>query len=289
MNYKSENDFYFESLQERYFRKLITSFENIVNIGVDKEYSKYWGAFGIGLINFNLQNPYIQDLVQTFKHVYKLGYSIDYVLKQVPTLQEKHINLMEQEELKNNKIQYHYKNRLFRLLKIPFLISSTTSRGAYIWNSDIVYETNNRKVIKILIKYFAVKRFFNDYFDKDFDTENLEDLFQRLLPAKQIKSEKSQISLDQQIKKRSNVKWTGKNKTEFIQLIYALYHSKLINNDTNEITKIVIDIASFFDVELGNNWQSNLSKSKNVRNNDYVPKVFDRIKTAYVNYSNKED
>jgi hypothetical protein len=47
MNYKSENDFYFESLQERYYRKLITSFENVVNKGVDKEYSKYWGAFGM--------------------------------------------------------------------------------------------------------------------------------------------------------------------------------------------------------------------------------------------------
>jgi hypothetical protein len=71
--------------------------------------------------------------------------------------------------------------------------------------------------------------------------------------------------------------------------MYLLYHSNLINNDTNEITKIVIDIAAFFDIELGSNWQSNLSKSKNARNSDYVPKIFDRIKTAYVNYSNKVD
>ena len=82
------------------------------------------------------------------------------------------------------------------------------------------------------------------------------------------------------------IKWTnGNNKTDFVKLIYGFHKAKLINNGKGDITKIVESLGHEFNVELGKGWQSNLSKNKNVRNNDYDSlEIFDRIKSAYESY-----
>lgn len=82
----------------------------------------------------------------------------------------------------------------------------------------------------------------------------------------------------------SGIKWKGKNKTEFVQLIYALYEDGLIDNEKSEVTKLVADLAIILGLDLGKNWQSNHTKSITNRNNDYDIKIFDRIKRAYENY-----
>ncbi len=289
MNFKSENDFYFERLQDRYYKILVTTYENIVNQGNDKEYSKFWGAFAIIFSTFGNQNPYIKEIIDTFKHSYKLGYSIDNVLSEIPNLKEKHLQLMEEERIKNATTQYHYKNKFRKFLKLPSLITTVTMPGAYIWNSDIIHEKDNKKILKILIKHFAVQRFFYDRLQTELETINSENLFDRLFPD-MFKSLNFNQSIEKNEEKiQPKVKWLGQNKTEFVQLVYALYHAKLITNETNEITKITTDLAAFFDIDLGKNWQSNFSKSKNDRNNDYVPKIFERLKSAFVNYSNRDN
>jgi hypothetical protein len=87
----------------------------------------------------------------------------------------------------------------------------------------------------------------------------------------------------------SPIKWTNStNKNDFVKIIYALHGAKLINNGEGEITKIVEQAATAFGVELSKSWQSNFSKSKNDQNADYdQTSVFDKMKTAYQDYLNK--
>ena len=86
------------------------------------------------------------------------------------------------------------------------------------------------------------------------------------------------------------MKWTGKkdNKNEFVQLIYGLHEAGLLNNGKGEITKIVEALAEVFDVKLGDQWQSNLSKSIHNANADYEPAIFEEIKFAFNAYCAKK-
>lgn len=83
------------------------------------------------------------------------------------------------------------------------------------------------------------------------------------------------------------IRWTGNHKNEFVQLIYALHQAKLINEGKGEITRIVETLAEAFNVQLGHNWQSNLSGSIHKRNRDYEPPIFKTIETAYKEYSSR--
>jgi len=83
------------------------------------------------------------------------------------------------------------------------------------------------------------------------------------------------------------LEWKGANQTEFTQLIYALYHSKLLTNKSKRLIRLVEDLAKLFNVDLSQNWQSNLSKSVHQRNNDYEPEIFDRLGEAYRVYRKK--
>ena len=85
------------------------------------------------------------------------------------------------------------------------------------------------------------------------------------------------------------VQWTANrdNKTEFVQLIYALHEAGYLNNGTGEITKIVESLADTLSVSLSKNWQSNLSASIHKSNSDYQPPIFAKIATAYTVYADR--
>jgi len=85
------------------------------------------------------------------------------------------------------------------------------------------------------------------------------------------------------------VQWTASrdNKTEFVQLIYALHEAGYLNNGTGEITKIVESLADTLSVSLSKNWQSNLSASIHKSNSDYQPPIFGKIATAYGMYAER--
>ena len=87
-----------------------------------------------------------------------------------------------------------------------------------------------------------------------------------------------------------NIKWSGKkdNKNEFVQLIYGLHEAGYLNGGKGEITKMVEILAEVFDVKLGEQWQSNLSKSIHNSNADYEPAIFEEIKSAFNAYSAKK-
>ncbi len=85
------------------------------------------------------------------------------------------------------------------------------------------------------------------------------------------------------------VEWTANkdNKTEFVQLIYALHSAGYLNNGKGEITKIVESLAGTLGVTLGKNWQSNLSASIHRSNSDYQPAIFGKISAAYAEYAER--
>lgn len=90
---------------------------------------------------------------------------------------------------------------------------------------------------------------------------------------------------DQTNKIKSSIHWKGKSETEFVQLIYALYEANLIEGEG--IIKVVKEFAQVLNYKLSSNWQSNHSKSLNERNNDYEPKIFNRLSNAYEEYRSK--
>lgn len=85
------------------------------------------------------------------------------------------------------------------------------------------------------------------------------------------------------------VEWTASkdNKTEFVQLIYALHEAGYLNNGKGEITKIVERLAGELGVALSKNWQSNLSASIHRSNRDYQPAIFGKIAAAYAEYTER--
>ncbi len=180
----TELDIYFQNIQERYFRILVKTYNQIVNQANDKEYAQLVAGCVIAMINFGNQNPYIQEIIENFKHTYKLGLSINSVLNKIPDLKQKHLKLMLEEEKKNTKTQYHYKNNFYKFLGIPTLKTEFTSRGKYIFNSDFINEIDNKKIVKLLIKYYAGQRFFYEHLKTDMETITEDNIFERLFPEK---------------------------------------------------------------------------------------------------------
>ena len=62
---------------------------------------------------------------------------------------------------------------------------------------------------------------------------------------------------------KSSIVWRGKNEIDFTQLVYALHEVGILTNTENEITTLVKQVAKSFNLELGKNWQSNLSTTIN--------------------------
>jgi len=93
-------------------------------------------------------------------------------------------------------------------------------------------------------------------------------------------------SQKEKIQTKEKIYWKGNNETEFIQLIYMLFHSKLLSNESNEKTKLVKQVAEIFNYEIGKNWQTNLSASKQKRKNGYKPEIIQKLDDAWEYYSN---
>jgi len=72
--------------------------------------------------------------------------------------------------------------------------------------------------------------------------------------------------------------WIGKNETEFMQLIEGLIQTgRLDSKVVGGKWKLIELFAKFMGIKLSKNAKSNLSKSKNERNNDYCPKIFEEL------------
>lgn len=81
--------------------------------------------------------------------------------------------------------------------------------------------------------------------------------------------------------------WIGKNETEFMQLIEGLIETKRLDPKVvGGKWKLIELFAKFVGIQLSKNANSNLSKSKNERNNDYCPKIFEELLKVWNKKSN---
>lgn len=130
------------------------------------------------------------------------------------------------------------------------------------------FALNDKKLMKFFVRYIAYL-----------------DIRKRLT---ELLNEEDNLPL--KTKNNPDLKWTGSkdNKTEFVQLIYGLHEAGFINNGKGEITNIVKSLAEVFDLNLGNNWQTNHSKSYHKANSNYEPLIFHKIQLAYKKYTEKQ-
>lgn len=101
-------------------------------------------------------------------------------------------------------------------------------------------------------------------------------------------SETDKLSI--KTKNNPDLKWTASkdNKTEFVQLIYGLHEAGFINNGKGKITKTVEALAEVFGIGLGDNWQTNHSKSFHNTKSNYEPLIFHKIQQAYKKYTENQ-
>ena len=86
---------------------------------------------------------------------------------------------------------------------------------------------------------------------------------------------------------RSRPIWIGENETEFLQLIEGLIDIKRLDqNVVGGKWKLMEIFANFVGIKLSKNAKSNLSKSKNERNIDYFPKIFEELSSNWNEKSN---
>ena len=92
---------------------------------------------------------------------------------------------------------------------------------------------------------------------------------------------------DLELSARSRPIWIGENETEFLQLIEGLIDLKRLDqNVVGGKWKLMEIFATFVGIKLSKNAKSNLSKSKNERNRDYFPKIFEELSNNWNEKSN---
>lgn len=132
---------------------------------------------------------------------------------------------------------------------------------------------NKKEIIDLLAQLYGISEFFN-YWKK------MDSVYRELTEEKTVEN-----PIEKNI---SPLIWCGENSTEFLQLIYSLYEAGLVTNKSNKKTELVSQFAKAFNVKLSDNWQSNLSKSINERNYNYVPEIFERIKKSFIRYRDRQ-
>lgn len=100
---------------------------------------------------------------------------------------------------------------------------------------------------------------------------------------------KLELDYSQIQKISSNLFWTG-DKVDFIKLIYALFHAKLINNGEGKITQIVSEASQYFNVKY-NPKGADLSVSLyNAEQNGYEKFTIGKdIESGFYTYLNTKD
>jgi hypothetical protein len=126
----------------------------------------------------------------------------------------------------------------------------------------------HKKLIENLAKYDVIIKFY-DQISKD--------------SPYSIKTKES----EKLIVNKSGIKWKeGATKVDFIQLVYALHESGLLQNEKKHVTKLVEELAFLFNFDLGINWQQIHTDSKNNRSHGYEIKIFNELEKSYNEYLN---
>lgn len=95
-----------------------------------------------------------------------------------------------------------------------------------------------------------------------------------------LESNRFSDTTTQPIQKFNRLNWTG-NKTDLIELIYALYSSGVINNSNTEIKTIATALQEVLNVDLGNYYHSFVEMRTRKINQT---KFLDKLKESLINY-----
>ncbi|MBS1779253.1 MAG: RteC domain-containing protein [Bacteroidetes bacterium] len=240
----------FERLCSRYVSSIENNLRKRLNKAKDKEYVLEEIKKETDFINKTLvSNPNIKELVDIFLDLYKKGENIDYIFRRISDRFDNEI-----EGIKPGTPVY----------KDGELI------GTYPLEDEKELKQltgDEKKLTKFLVSCIAY------------------DEVEKGLPNLLTKTQQPEPVA----KMDYTIQWTGRrdNKNEFVQLIYALHQAGYLNKGQGEITKVVESLAEILQLELGKNWQSNLSASIHKSNWDYEPPIFKKIAKAYQDYAEK--
>ncbi|GAA3657455.1 RteC domain-containing protein [Flavivirga jejuensis] len=144
---------------------------------------------------------------------------------------------------------------------------------------DVCYFTRNQS-IQIMMMH-------TDYYFYDLDFNTSHDLLLAKINAYKrfISYLEDRSNCYSNPSSHSNLKWTS-SKVALTELIYALYHSRVINNGKLEIKEIAIELQKLFNFELGDFYKtySEIRLRKNSRT-----KFLDELSIGLINEIEKND
>jgi len=238
----------FEKLCARYISSIENNLRKRLNKAKDKEYVLEEIKKEIAFINKTIvSNPKIKEMVDDFLNLYKNGESVDNIFSHIVDRYGKEIEGIEP--------------------GTP-VYKDGEQVGVYPMDDEKELKQltgDEKKLTKFLVNCIA-------YLEVE-----------KKLPGLLIVEQKTETTN----KMLYPVQWTGSrdNKNDFVQLIYGLHEAGYLNKGSGEITKIVETLADILKVGLGKSWQSNLSSSIHKSKHDYEPPIFNKIKQAYLRYT----
>jgi hypothetical protein len=129
---------------------------------------------------------------------------------------------------------------------------------------------NDEVIFKAFVKYFTMQRFI-DWMKIQNSNEQIETQTKVGESSKKTKIKLGSINKTKPINKSINsnkIDWNT-NISNFYRLVYALFHSKKIDNGIGEITSIVNYIAENFSIILKKSWQTSKTKAFKYKNNGF--------------------
>ena len=238
----------FEKLCARYISSIENNLRKRLNKAKDREYVWEEIKKEIAFINKTIvSNPSIKELVEDFLNLYKNGESLDYIFSHIFDRYGKEI-----EGIEPGTPVYKDGEQI----------------GVYPLDDEKELRqltSDEKKLTKFLVNCIA-------YLE-----------IEKKLPGL-LNVEQKQGAINKML---YPVQWTGSrdNKNDFVQLIYGLHQAGYLNKGSGEITKIVETLADILKVDLGKNWQSNLSSSIHKSKHGYEPPIFNKIRLAYLRYT----
>jgi len=196
---------------------------------------------------------------------------ISYELKVSKARNKKKVSLEFHDELSRNEYS-KIQNELGAYSRVIISIKDDLERDVnkefeHLFNdaSNSFPTKSKNKIIQLLAELDAMAQFFDYWGNQDLNSKN-------------------ELRNDE----KEKVIWKGKNQTEFVQLVYMLFHSNLITNESNLITKLVPQIAELLNFELTKSWKNDISSNIHKTNNDYVPPIIKKLKNAYDEHKDRK-
>ncbi|MBL4594035.1 MAG: hypothetical protein JKX68_09495 [Flavobacteriales bacterium] len=138
----------FELVSKRFYDKLLRGYYQFIEKSRDKDFAKDYYSSLSPLVYGMPNDEFSSKLYELFNHQYKLGVSIDKIIKQAIPLREKHLKQQEEKDkerfeiAKNSKYKDSYKNLFYRLLRLPQKTKEYSPDGELLREINYKYHFN---------------------------------------------------------------------------------------------------------------------------------------------------